>query len=132
MSEATSGEAIAAPVHRPVTRSPSIEDQRVTGYQWRIVPASTGDRRPRRREHACEDAEDADDRDRQARAEALPEEAAGHLEDRVGDQERIHQPADLHLGEAELGHHALGRDADALALEVARTGESEDQDEDEA
>ena len=32
--------------------------------------------------------------------------------------------------QAELRHHAFGRDADALALQVARNGEAEDQDED--
>ena len=59
------------------------------------------------------------------RAHALADDAAGKLERRIPEDERPFKPADLHLGESQIGHHALGGDGQTFLLQIDDAAEAE-------
>ena len=57
--------------------------------------------------------------------EALAEHASRHLENRVPNDERLLDVANLELTEAEIRHHGRGRHGDGLLLNVSEKAEPE-------
>ena len=65
-----------------------------------------------------------------ARAKALSDHSARQLKDRITQEERPLEPADLHLGETQIRHHPLGRDCDALLLKIGNIAKAQEKAED--
>jgi hypothetical protein len=97
-----------------------LHDQQ-RGEQCRAGEHPGQERRGQRRRKG----DQTDDHERQARPEALTEQAAGELQDGVTDDHGHLEPAELHLADAQPRHHLHPGDRDAARLEVGDQPEAE-------
>ena len=150
MSEAISGGASAAPSCRPMLCTPCTKGHLSGLNQASKTPAHTGKIGPwaapstnctiqqrgeqcRAGEHPGQErrgqrrrkGDQTDHNERQARPEALTEQAAGELQDGVTDDHGHLEPAELHLADAQPRHHLHAGDRDAARLEVGDQPEAE-------
>ena len=141
----TKPHALQALHQRPfVGRKPGLKDsggnrkyrplcgagQQLRSEQHPEQRASLQHQRSQRRHQAGREGDEPDHDKHQPRPEALPDHASRKLHGGIADQQRFLQPADLHLGQTQIRHHAVAGDGEASLLHIGDEAKAEQEQED--